>query len=117
MNDKRFDTVASSSTTGGFVRFVVLMFLGLGAASAYLTRHCIAVANTRIQDELNITDSQMGWVFAAFSGGYFLFQIPGGWLGNKIGTRTAYPLISTLWSALSQTGPSLQLNPSASFCI
>jgi sugar phosphate permease len=99
MNDEPFDT--SASTGGGFVRFGVLMFLGLGAASAYLTRHCIAVANTTIQDELHISESQMGWVLAAFSGGYFFFQIPGGWLGNRIGTRTAYPLISILWSALT----------------
>ena len=101
MKDERFDTPASASTEGGFVRFAVLMFLGLGAASAYLTRHCIAVANTTIQDELHISESQMGWVLAAFSGGYFFFQIPGGWLGNRIGTRTAYPLISTLWSVLT----------------
>jgi MFS family permease len=101
MEDERFDTPAPASARGGFVRFAVLMFLGMGAASAYLTRYCLAVANTTMQKDLNISEEQMGWVFAIFSAGYFFFQIPGGWLGNRIGTRTAYPLISTLWSVLT----------------
>ncbi len=83
------------------LRCLVLLLLGLAAGSAYLTRHCIAVANTQIQGELNISDEQMGWVFAAFSAGYFFFQIPGGWLGNRIGTRAAFPLISIAWSLLT----------------
>ena len=80
------------------VRFGVIVLLGLAAGSAYLTRHCIAVANTTIQQELGISEEQMGYVFGAFSAGYFVFQIPGGWLGNRIGTRAAFPLISALWS-------------------
>jgi MFS family permease len=76
----------------------VMVLLGLAAGSAYLTRHCIAVANTTIQTELQLTEGQMGWVLGVFSGGYFVFQIPGGWLGNRFGTRNAYATISLLWS-------------------
>ena len=76
----------------------VIGLLGLAAGSAYLTRHCIAVANTTIMEELHLSEEQMGWVLGVFSGGYFLFQIPGGWLGNRIGTRKAYSAISLLWS-------------------
>lgn len=76
----------------------VMVLLGLAAGSAYLTRHCIAVANTTIQKELHLTEGQMGWVLGVFAGGYFVFQIPGGWLGNRFGTRRAYTTISLLWS-------------------
>jgi len=79
----------------------VIGLLGLAAGSAYLTRHCIAVANTTIMDELHLTEKQMGWVLGAFALGYFVFQIPGGWLGNRIGTRKAYSLISLLWSVIT----------------
>lgn len=79
----------------------VIVLLGLAASSAYLTRHCIAVANTTIQDDLQLSEEQMGWVLGAFSLGYFVFQIPGGWLGNRIGTRRAYSAISLLWSILT----------------
>ena len=41
------------------VRHGVLGLLALAAASAYLTRHCIAVANTTIQRELQFTTEQM----------------------------------------------------------
>lgn len=79
----------------------VIVLLGLAAGSAYLTRHCIAVANTTILEELKLTEKQMGWVLGSFALGYFVFQIPGGWLGNRIGTRKAYSLISLLWSVFT----------------
>lgn len=79
-------------------QIVVIALLGLAAGSAYLTRHCIAVANTTILAELELTERQMGWVLGVFSLGYFVFQIPGGWLGNRIGTRKAFSLISVIWS-------------------
>ncbi|MBC8291419.1 MAG: MFS transporter, partial [Planctomycetes bacterium] len=82
-------------------QLVVIGLLGLAAGSAYLTRHCIAVANTTILKELDLTEKQMGWVLGSFALGYFVFQIPGGWLGNRIGTRKAYSLISLLWSAFT----------------
>ncbi|REJ88945.1 MAG: MFS transporter [Planctomycetota bacterium] len=95
--DERSEEVTSGGRQA-VVRIGVMIFVGLAASSAYLTRHCIAVANTSIQADLSLSDEQMGWVLGAFSAGYFIFQIPGGWLGNRIGSRAAFPLISTLWS-------------------
>jgi sugar phosphate permease len=83
------------------LRVGVLVALSLAAGSAYLTRHCIAVANTTIQAELGLSVQQMGWILGSFSLGYFIFQVPGGWLGNRIGTRVAFPLISILWSLMT----------------
>ncbi|MDE2666156.1 MAG: MFS transporter [Acidobacteriota bacterium] len=80
------------------VRHGVLGLLALAAASAYLTRHCIAVANTTIQRELHFTTEQMGWILSAFMVGYLAFQVPGGWLGTRLGPRWALSLISLLWS-------------------
>lgn len=80
------------------VRHGVLGLLALAAASAYLTRHCIAVANTTIQKELQFSTEQMGWILSAFMVGYLAFQVPGGWLGTRLGPRWALPLISLLWS-------------------
>ena len=80
------------------IRHGVLGLLALAAASAYLTRHCIAVANTTIQNELQFTTEQMGWILSAFMVGYLAFQVPGGWLGTRLGPRWALPLISLLWS-------------------
>jgi len=40
----------------------------------------------------------MGWILSSFRWGYALFQIPGGWLGDRIGPRRALALIVTWWS-------------------
>ena len=40
----------------------------------------------------------MGDVFSGFFIGYLVFQIPAGWLGNRIGTRKALALMAFLWA-------------------
>ena len=83
------------------LRIVVLVLVALASSSAYLTRHCLAVASTTIQAELNLNSEDMGWVFSVFALGYLVFQIPGGVIGLRIGTRNALPLFSVLWSAMT----------------
>ena len=89
------------------IRYLVLVLLGLAAATAYLTRHCLAVANTTIQEELAINNEQFGILYAAFSLGYLLFQIPGGWVGQHLGTRKTMPLLAVAWSACTAITASL----------
>ena len=84
-----------------YLRIVVLVMVALASSSAYLTRHCLAVANTTIQAELNLDSEDMGYVFSLFALGYMIFQIPGGAVGLRIGTRNALPLFSVLWSAMT----------------
>jgi MFS family permease len=40
----------------------------------------------------------MGWILSSFQWAYALFQIPGGWLGDRIGPRRALTLIVSWWS-------------------
>ncbi len=80
------------------VRWMALGLVAFASASAYLTRHCISAANTTIQDDLGFSPQQMGLMMSAFALGYLFFQIPGGWLGNRFGTRFAFAFISVIWS-------------------
>ena len=80
------------------VRHVVLAWLCLAAAIAYVCRQSIAVAESTMRLELGLSDKQMGWVISTFFLTYFLFQLPGGWLGYRFGTRTLLPLASVAWS-------------------
>lgn len=41
---------------------------------------------------------RMGWVFAAFAAGYLLFEIPGGWLGDRWGARIVIFRVVLCWS-------------------
>ena len=42
--------------------------------------------------------NRMGWVFAAFAAGYLLFELPGGWLGDRWGARIILFRIVLCWS-------------------
>src|SRR6185295_12374832 len=44
---------------------------------------------------------RMGWVFFAFFLGYALFEIPGGWLGDRWGPRSVIVRIVLWWSAFT----------------
>jgi MFS family permease len=54
----------------------------------------VAAAVPVIQKELGFSLVTMGWILSAFRWGYALFQIPGGWLGDRIGPRRALSLRS-----------------------
>ncbi len=80
------------------VRFTVLAFLCALSFLTYYDRQCIVRAQESIQTELLITDGQMGLVFGAFFLAYALFEIPGGWMGDRIGARFTLTRIVTAWS-------------------
>lgn len=93
-------TVASPNHPGRptSIRYLVLFLLAVGAVIAYLTRACLAAANTSIQKELGFSNEQIGYIFAGFSVGYFWFQVPGAWFGSRVGARLAFPVFALVWS-------------------
>src|SRR3974390_2824372 len=77
----------------------VVLALTVGAYMiTYMDRVNIAVAAPAIQKDLGLSMITLGLIFSAFRWGYALFQIPGGWLGDRIGPRRALSLIVTWWS-------------------
>src|SRR5437667_4077972 len=80
------------------VRHVVLGLTVAAYLITYMDRVNIASAVPVIQKELGFSLVTVGWIFGSFRWGYALFQIPGGWLGDRIGPRRALTLIVTWWS-------------------
>src|SRR5260221_11598826 len=64
----------------------------------YLDRICISIVGTRVKSEFSLTNEQFGWVLAAFSLAYALFEIPSGVLGDRIGPRAVFIRIVLFWS-------------------
>jgi len=64
----------------------------------YVDRVCISAAKKEVAEDLSLSDLQMGWVFAAFSLGYALFQTPGGMLVDRFGPRRMLAAIVAVWS-------------------
>src|SRR5579875_602267 len=68
-------------------RYVVLVFACTLALLSYLDRICIMQARGSIQTDLGWHDQDMGLIFDAFILGYLLWEIPGGWMGDRWGAR------------------------------
>src|SRR5439155_10713475 len=84
----------------------LLRFAFALSAVTYLDRVCIATAATSIREELHLNAVQMGWIFSAFTLAYAIFEIPSGWLGDRIGPRRVLTRIVLWWSVFTMaTGP------------
>jgi len=79
-------------------RYVVLAAFCFAATLAYFHRSMLAVPAERIQADLDLTDSELGMVLGAIYFTYALFQIPGGWLADRWGTRRSLSLFVLVWS-------------------
>lgn len=90
-----------STTTFFPKRYLMVFGTFLLALLLYVDRVCISVAKEPISAALGLNDKQMGWVLAAFSLGYALFQTPAGMLSDKLGPRRVLSVIVTVWSAFT----------------
>jgi MFS family permease len=75
-----------------------MTFLCVLSFLTYFDRVCIMRAQGDIQNDLGISDEQMGLVFGAFWLAYALFEIPGGWMGDRYGARLTLTRIVLAWS-------------------
>lgn len=91
------------------VRHVVLALTVAAYMITYMDRVNIASAIPVIQKELGFDLVTVGWILGSFRWGYALFQIPGGWLGDRIGPRRALTMIVTWWSIFT-SGTALAWN-------
>jgi MFS family permease len=97
-------------------RFTALAFACSLSLITYLDRVCIMRVSEDIRRDLAFASfplslgswqwdvspmDQMGWVFAAFSIGYTLCEVPGGWLGDRWGARRVLLRIVIWWSVFT----------------
>lgn len=82
-------------------RHWVIVFAVTLAVITYIDRVCISKAAPLIQTDLGFSKKEMGYVFSAFTLAYALFEIPGGWLGDKLGPRRVLSRVVTFWSVFT----------------
>jgi MFS transporter, ACS family, glucarate transporter len=83
------------------IRHAVLWLTVAAYMITYIDRVVISAAVPSIQEEFGFSLVTMGWILGAYQLSYALFQIPGGWLGDRFGPRRALPAIVTWWSAFT----------------
>jgi len=65
----------------------------------YVDRVNIATAANEIKRELALSNTQLAFVLSAFGYPYVLFQIFGGWLGDRVGARRTLFLCGVVWAS------------------
>jgi MFS transporter, ACS family, glucarate transporter len=88
----------SGSARASHVRYVVLGLTVGAYMITYIDRVVISSAVPSIQKEFGFSIVTMGWILSAFQWAYAIFQIPGGWFGDRVGPRRAMTLIVAWWS-------------------
>src|SRR5437762_4670618 len=81
------------SATGCVLGLLCVMYL-----ITYVDRVNIATAASSIRAELGLTNTQLGFVLSAFGYPYLLFQVFGGWIGDRFGPRRTLFLCGIVWA-------------------
>lgn len=92
-NESRLDAPARK-------RWEILVFVFLVSIVTYLDRINISIAGDSLMHEYRMSRLQLGTIFGAFVLGYGLFQIPGGWFGDRFGYKRVL-VIAIVWWSLS----------------
>src|ERR1700738_4559736 len=77
---------------------VVLAMLCVMYFITYVDRVNIGTAASEIQKELHLSNTQLGLVFSAFAYPYLLFQVIGGWVGDRFGPRKTLFWCGMIWA-------------------
>jgi ACS family glucarate transporter-like MFS transporter len=102
-------TTRMTSSPIGHTRWVLVFWLFVLSAIAFLDRVNISIAGSSIAADYGLTHGQLGYVFSSFLLGYALFQTVGGWLSDKLGPRrvlTAGVVWWGIFTALTAMVPS-----------
>src|ERR1700756_5177372 len=74
-------------------RWYILFLISLTYLITYLDRVNISTVAPVISKEYGFNKVTMGIIFSAFIWAYALFQVPGGWLGDRFGPRKVLSVI------------------------
>ncbi|GGE53208.1 MFS transporter [Pullulanibacillus camelliae] len=79
----------------------VLFLVFSGTLVNAVDRSSLSEANTFIQRDLHLSLGTMGIILSSFGWTYLLFNIPAGFLSDKVGTKKVYGIAGVIWSLAS----------------
>ncbi len=83
----------------------VLLLLCAMYFITYIDRVNVSSAAEALKQELHLSNTQLGLAFSVFGYPYLLFQVIGGWFGDRFGARWTLTLCGFVWaSATMLTG-------------
>ncbi len=91
------NTHMNKQSATGKTRFIILTVLSIGIAINYIDRAAMSVALPFMSHDLQLSATDSGLLLSAFFWSYVLFQLPGGWLVDKLGPRITFAASSLGW--------------------
>ncbi|SDC08446.1 Sugar phosphate permease [Paraburkholderia lycopersici] len=76
----------------------VLLLLCVMYLITYVDRVNVSTAAGAFGAELKLSHTQVGFVFSAFAYPYLVFQIIGGWVGDRFGPRRTLTACAVIWA-------------------
>jgi MFS transporter, ACS family, glucarate transporter len=104
-------TTAAAGTTQppSHVRYWVLVLNFVMFFLMYMDRASMGVAAPSIMRDFGIGKITMGWSASAFTWAYALFQVPGGWMADRLGPRRVLGGVLVWWAAFA-AGTGMAIN-------
>ncbi|PZF59076.1 MFS transporter [Curtobacterium sp. MCBD17_013] len=86
------------------VRLGVFGILWILVLLNFVDRSALSISLPFISDDFKLSPAVNGWVLGSFFWTYLLFQIPGGWLLDRIGARKVVLFAAGLWGLFQVLG-------------
>src|SRR5260370_12593949 len=77
---------------------IVLLLLCLMYFLTYIDGVNVRTAVSSIKKEFGLSNRQLGLVFCGFAYPYALFQVIGGWIGDRLGPRKTLLICGAIWA-------------------
>jgi sugar phosphate permease len=90
-----------STTRPTHVRYTVLVLVVMVYFITYLDRVLLSNALPVIQKQFKFSIETFGLIIGCYNWAYALFQIPGGWFGDRAGPRIALASVVIWWSVFT----------------
>ncbi len=98
METKQTKTADAARTRA---RWGILAMLFIITTLNYADRATISIAGPEIKKAFEMSPVAMGYIFSAFAWSYVIFQVPGGWLLDRFGSKMTYFFSIFLWSVFT----------------
>jgi len=89
---------ASGTAKKTNVRWLVVAIIFFITVINYADRATISLAGPALSKQFGMNSIQMGYIFSAFGWAYVAFQLPGGWLLDRFGSKKVYAASIFFWS-------------------
>src|SRR5512147_223993 len=86
--------IKNISASHGVLAMLCLMYF-----ITYVDRVNVSTAAVAFKQELGLSNTQVGFVFSAFAYPYLVFQVIGGWFGDRFGARRTLMVCGVVWAA------------------